>query len=74
MEEFGKAFTSDYVLDEFVSRMISHGRVKGKGVEKDFLENIRKGEDAIEVHGYAGLQGLEFPRIRREFPLLLSYY
>jgi len=48
VEEFGKAFTSDYVLDEFVSRMISHGRMKGKGIEKDFLKNIRKGEDAIQ--------------------------
>jgi len=47
-EEFGRAFTSDYVLDEFVSFMISHGRSKGRGVEKDFLENIRKGEDAIQ--------------------------
>ena len=46
--EFGMVFTSDYVLDEFVSRMISHGRLKDRGIEKDFLEKIRKGEDAIQ--------------------------
>lgn len=47
-EKWGKLFTSDYVLDEFISRMISQGRLKGKGIDEGFLDKITRGEDAIQ--------------------------
>jgi len=43
-----KIYTSDYILDEFVSYLTGKARNKGRTIDKKDYENIRAGENIIQ--------------------------
>jgi predicted nucleic acid-binding protein len=46
--EYGAVYTSDYVLDEYVSASVGQSRDKNHKTKQDALEKIREGEKLIQ--------------------------